>query len=204
MSYSATTDFLGLLRQSGNSVSMERMPGLDYIVSAMARAGLFTLSVGQTAPTSNQATTVWLKPSLPSWVAEGAVFLWNASTGAYEPATPALWSFLLAPSGYLFQSAASATNAIGVGTTVLAVQRSNPVATALVLPNLGAQWLTGRKLQIVDFPVSLLTLHIISITTPDGATIMGRPSWGLLSTPDQLAGIMLQPAPELNAWITAP
>lgn len=203
MSYDPLTDFLALLRQSGNSVSMERMPGLDYIVSAMARAGLFTLSTGQTAPTANQPTTVWLRPSLPSWVAEGTVFLWNAATGAYETATPALWITLLSPNGYAFQSAVNANNAISAGTTVLAVQRAAPTVTSLTLPPLITQWLTGRRLQIVDFSTGVVN-HTITLITPDGATIMRLASWQLLSTPDQIAGIMLQPSPDLNAWVIAP
>jgi hypothetical protein len=75
-----------------------QMPGVDFTLAALARAGLFLLSVGQTAPTTNQNTTVWLKPALQSWTAEGTVFLWNAVTAIYEPATPALWAALLTAS----------------------------------------------------------------------------------------------------------
>lgn len=204
MSYNPLTDFLGLLRQSGNSVSMERMPGLDYVLSALSRANLFQLSIGQTAPTSNQQSTAWLRPSLPSWVAEGTLFLWDAATSAYELATPALWSKLLSPEGYSFQPAVSPSNVIGVGTTLAAVQRAAPTATALVLPPLAAQWLSGRKLQLVDFSTGIVGAHTITITTTDGATIMQLASWRMISTPDQLAGLMLQPSPELNSWIIAP
>lgn len=203
MSYNPLTDFLGLLRDTGSGDVLARMPGLDYVVSAMARAGLFRLSAGQTAPTTNQATTAWIKPSLPSWVAEGTVYLWNASTGQYEVATPLLWNALLAPNGYLFQSASSAGNSVNVGTTLLAIQRAAPSATSLILPNLGAQWITGRKLQIVDFSTAVVN-HSIAIVTADGSTIMGQAAWSLLSTADQRAGVMLQPSPELNAWIIAP
>lgn len=203
MAYNPLTDFLGLLRLTAGVVNTERMPGLDYIVAAMARAGLFTLSTSQTAPTSNQATTVWLRPSLPSWVAEGTVFLWNASTGAFELATPALWNALLTPGGYLFQSVTGVTNAINAGTTILAVQRAAPGATALILPNLGAQWLTGRPLKIVDWSTAIIN-HTITITTPDGSTIMQQAAWQLLSNAVQLAGITLHPVPELNGWVIAP
>ena len=203
MAYNPLTDFIALLRLSGGVASMERMPGLDYAVAAMARAGLFSLSVGQTAPTSNQPTTVWLRPSVPSWVAEGTVFLWNASTGAYAPATPALWIVLLSSGGYAFQSAALANNAVNVGTTILAVQRAAPGATGLVLPNLAAQWLLGRSVKIVDWSTAIVN-HLITLTTSDGSSIMKLPSWQLLSTPDQLAGLTLHPAPDLNAWIIAP
>lgn len=98
MSYNPITDFLGLLRSANGGVRTERMPGLDFVVAALARAGLFTVSVSVTAPTVNQAITVWVKPYAPSWLGECSVYLWNASTNQYEPATPALWSALLAPS----------------------------------------------------------------------------------------------------------
>jgi hypothetical protein len=97
MSYSSSTDFLALLRLVSGSVRMERMPGLDFLVSALARAGLFKLAVQATAPTTNQSTTVWFKPATPAWASEGILFLWNSTTGLYEPATPVLWSTLLAP-----------------------------------------------------------------------------------------------------------
>lgn len=96
MSYNPVTDFIALLRSTGGGVRTERMPGLDYVVSALARAGLITVSVGQTAPIANQATTVWFQPAVPSWNAEGVVWLWNATAAAYQVATPALWSLFLA------------------------------------------------------------------------------------------------------------
>lgn len=203
MSYSPTIDFISLLRQTPNGVRTERMPGLDYIVAAMARMGLFTLFVGQTPPIVNQATTVWLKPSLPSWVAEGSLFLWNPITSEYELATPALWNAVLAPSGYLFQAATDPTNVINAGVSLLAVERVAPVGTALVLPSLTAQWLTGRPLRVVDWSTTV-TAHTITLTPPDGATIMRQASWELLSTAVQLAGITLYASPELNGWVIAP
>lgn len=96
MAYNPATDFLALLRQTGGGVRTERMPGLDYIMAALIRAGLITVQIGQTAPAANQTTTVWFSPALPSSAfAEGAVFLWNAATLEYEPANPVLWSTLL-------------------------------------------------------------------------------------------------------------
>lgn len=91
MSYTANTDFLALLRNASGGERVLSMPGLDYVVASFARAGLITLSVGQTAPVINQATTAWFKPALPSWAAEGVLYLWNAGAAAYQPATPALW-----------------------------------------------------------------------------------------------------------------
>lgn len=103
MSYDPVTDFLGLVRRVSNGARIAEVPGLDYVLAAFARAGMFLLSVGQTAPTTNQTTTVWLKPALQSWTAEGTVFLWNAASGTFEPATPALWAALFTASGSVVQ-----------------------------------------------------------------------------------------------------
>lgn len=94
MAYTPTTDFLVLLRQTPNGMRLAEVPGLDYLVAALARAGMFSLSVGQLAPTTNQATTAWFQPAVPSWNREGVLFLWNAVTVEYEPATPVLWAAL--------------------------------------------------------------------------------------------------------------
>lgn len=96
MSYDPAIDFLALLRRTSGGMRSEQIPGLDYIMAALARAGMFALSIGSTAPTTNQDTTVWIVPASPSWSAEGTVFLWNGAASAYEPATPALWSALFA------------------------------------------------------------------------------------------------------------
>ena len=98
MSYAATTDFIGLLRLTAAGTRAERMPGLDYLVSAFARAGLFELSIGQAAPVPNQTTPAWFKPAAQSWASEGTLFLWNADAGDYEFATPMLWAELLVSS----------------------------------------------------------------------------------------------------------
>ena len=208
MSYNPVTDFLALLRQTSGGVRVAEIPGLDFVVAALARAGMITLSVGQTAPTTNQPTTVWFKPSLPSWVAEGTVFLWNSATDEYEPATPALWDAVLAPpqyvSGYNFQGAGGATNIILPDTSLLAVERAGPAATALTLPSLASRNLAGNKpLQIADWSTGVAN-HAITIGTPDGATIMQKATWQLLSTVDQLAGITLYPSTDLNGWTIAP
>ena len=205
MSYDPSTDFLGLLRLTAGGVRSERMPGLDYVVAALARAGMFALSVGQTAPVVNQATTVWFQPAQPSWASEGVTWLWNPTVPGYQVATPALWVAFFANinSGYKFQSAAAAVNNVTAGVTLLAVQRNNPVTTSVVLPALGAQVTFGKPLQIVDFSTNVVN-HAIVLTTPDGATIMQLALFTLNSTAVQLAGVMLQPSPDLNAWIIAP
>lgn len=201
MTYNPLTDFIGLIRNIGGSASVARMPGLDYVVAAMARAGVFRLWTGQSPPTMNQSTTVWLVPSSPSWVAEGVVFLWNSLTGAYEPATPALWDVLLAGNPNVFQSAAVAAARVDDATSLLAVQRVAPVATSLTLPNIAARG--GRALRIADWSAGV-TNHAITLSPSAGATIMRQASWGLFSTPDQLAGITLHPSIDLNGWVIAP
>jgi hypothetical protein len=204
VSYDPTTDFIALMRLTSNGVEMERMPGLDYVVSALARAGIINLSTGQTAPTVNQSSTAWLKTALPSWTAEGVLYLWNASTAQYEIATPTLWAlFVAGGSKYAFQSVTALSDIIAVGTSLLAIRRVAPSTTSLALPNLIAQWATGRALQIVDFSTSVAN-HTITLLPSGGATIMQRTSWTLLSTADQLAGLSLQPSPDLNSWVIAP
>jgi hypothetical protein len=95
MSYTRSTDFPALLRDTGNGVRFERMPGLDWLISGMAAAGMFSLWVNTTtAPSEHQATTVWLKVASPSYAAEGTVWLWNGSD--YVEATPYLWQQLFA------------------------------------------------------------------------------------------------------------
>lgn len=142
MSYSPTTDFLALLRQTSGGVRTERMPGLDYLIAAMARAGMFVLSVGQTAPTSNLVSTVWIKPASPSsWAFEASIFLYNVLTAQYEPATPALWFALLsADSGganfaYLPGGVLQQWGTANVGTVFTAV--NFPIAFS-VAPNVTA------------------------------------------------------------------
>lgn len=95
MAYNPATDFLGLWRNIAGVVSKTEMPGLDYVVAALARAGLITLSVSATAPVVSQSTTAWLQAAVPSYSAEGALQLWNPATSAYAAATPALFFEML-------------------------------------------------------------------------------------------------------------
>lgn len=200
MSYNPVTDFLALLRQQGNAVAFERMPGLDYIVAALARAGMFTLFVGQTAPTANQQNTAWLKPSNPSWVAEGTLFLWNPITLQYEIATPALWASFLTVANS-FQSVTGAAGTITVKTTLLAVQRTAPTATALQLPAVASRG--GKALQIVDWSAAVVN-HVLTLTAQGAETIMQNATFQLLSSADQLSGVTLYPSVDLNGWVIAP
>ena len=50
MAYNPATDFLALWRNIAGQVSKVEMPGLDYVMLALARAGLFTLVSSATAP----------------------------------------------------------------------------------------------------------------------------------------------------------
>lgn len=207
MGYTPATDFLALLRNTGGGVRTEQMPGLDWVVAALARAGFITLAVSATAPVTSQATTAWFQPASPSWSAEGILYLWNAQAvpAAYQPATPALWAAYFVPviSGYSFQGISSGAAAINAGVTLAAVVRNAPVTTTLVLPTLAAQFATGKNLRIIDFSTGVVN-HAITLTPSDTSTIMQLPSWQLNSTAAQLAGIMLQASPDLNAWIIAP
>jgi hypothetical protein len=83
------------MRLGSGGLRTERMPGLDYLVAAFARAGLFQLSVGQVAPITDQANTAWFKPALQSWSEEGVLYLWDAAVGEYALATLSLWQALL-------------------------------------------------------------------------------------------------------------
>lgn len=204
MSYNPTIDFIGLIRTTAGGVRTEEMPGLDWLVSAMARAGLVALSVGQTAPVVNQATTFWFKPSLPSWLAEGTLYIWNPVDVQYEVATPALWKAFFGPAGSIFQSLPNANNVIASGTTLAAVQRVAPVNTTVTLPTIATQYLTGKDIMLVDYSTGIVAPgHTILLNTPDGAKIMQRATWQFFSTPDQLQAVRLRPSPDLNAWVFA-
>lgn len=202
MSYAPTTDFLALLRRTDGGVALARVPGLDFVVSAMARASVFRLWVGQDAPNVNQSTTVWLRPALPSWTAEGVVFLYDGDAGTYRAATPDLWAQLLtSQADYVFQSVSIASAEVKASTTLLAVQRTTPVVTALLLPAIIGRH--ARPLRIADWSAGV-SEHAIALSTPDGSTIMRRATWVLNSTLDQLAGVTLHPSIDLNGWVIAP
>lgn len=205
MSYAPQTDFLALARLTASGVELGRMPGLDYVIAALSRAGFIALWTGATAPTTNTANTVWLKPASPSWSAEGAVYLYDASIEDFAPATPALWAALLAgdSAGNVFQSVTNGAGVVNSGTTLLAVQRTilTPLTTELTLPALSVR--AGAPLRIVDWS-TVAAEHIIELSTPDGATIMRRTSWSLYSTADQLSGVTLYPSTDLDGWVITP
>jgi hypothetical protein len=98
MTYNPSTDFIGLWRTITGGVEKGEMPGLDWLVAALGRAGLVNVSVSGTAPTANQATTAWFVPANPSYSAEGGLYLWSATASAYLAATPSLFYQFLAAS----------------------------------------------------------------------------------------------------------
>ena len=203
MSYNPVTDFIALLRLTADGAEFGRMPGLDCILAGLQRAGIISLWTGQTAPTVNQSSTVWLKAASPSWSAEGVVYLHDGTD--FVPATPALWAALLTvPAGYVFDETTAAAAAVSGRATLFAVRRTvaAPAVTVLTLPALSTRTI-GSPLRIVDWSV-VLAEHTVHIVTPDGASIMRRTSYNMFSTPDQLAGVNLYPSSDLNGWVIAP
>jgi len=202
MSYAPTTDFLGLLRQTSGGMRFLQMPGLDFVVAALARAGLINLSVGQTAPIVDQTNTVWFKPAQPSWTAEGTLYIWNVATNVYEVATHDLWEQLLAGAqGYQFQDAPDAANTVIAGTSLLAIRRVAPLTTTVTLPTLASQ--RAKALQVVDWSTNVAN-HVVTIMPSGGATIMQLAQWQFLSTAVSLGGITFYPSADLNGWVIAP
>lgn len=202
MAYSPTQDFLALLRQTSGGQRLERMPGLDYVMTAFERAGLFNLWVNTTTPpTTDKASTVWLKASVSSFAVESAVFLYNPVTDQFEPATPALWQLVFAAtSAATFQSVATAAANVGSATTLLAVRRDNPGVTILTLPSVNVR---TRDLKIADWSTNVV-LHEVRISAAGGESIMRRSVFSVFSTPDQLGGVALTPSIDLQGWVIAP
>lgn len=87
-------DFFGgkRLLQSGAARDLW-VPALDAVILAFSQAGFLTLVASSQAPVSNQDTTVWLVPAIPSYAGQGVVMLWDGS--AWQRATPRLFARLL-------------------------------------------------------------------------------------------------------------
>lgn len=202
MAYNPLTDFVALLRKAGSNVSLAEMPGLDFVIAAMARAGMFQLWTGQDAPVTNQNVTAWLKPSSPSWVAEGTMYLYDPNAGTWNVATPALWANFFANVGStsVFQAVTAGASAVSATATLLAVKRTAPTVTALSLPSVTTR---TRPLHLVDWSSGVVN-HTIGLIPFVGETIMRLSGWSLLSTSDQLAGATLIPSSELQGWVIAP
>lgn len=166
MAYNPVTDFMALLRQTSAGARMARVPGLDYVLAAMARAGMFSLTVGQVEPTTNQGTTVWLRPVAQSSAAESTVFLWNAATAEYEAATPALWAALLTstvPSDIQDVAVAGPVTILDHSDIVRVMNVGAPVA--LVLP----PWIEKIGAVLITDWLNLAGTNNITITLEDPA-----------------------------------
>lgn len=97
MVYTPGTDFVALWRNQTGGAAKAEMPSLDFMITALSRAGLLSVTFSDTQPTSNQATTMWFRPAIPTYTGEGVLYLWNAATAAYVIATPTLFAaYLLA------------------------------------------------------------------------------------------------------------
>jgi hypothetical protein len=96
MAYNFLTDFVGLWRATTGGVEKAEMPGLDFVVAALGRAGILNLVISGSPPVVNQATTAWFKPAVPDYAAEGVLYLWNGTM--YVPATPGLFYTFLSVS----------------------------------------------------------------------------------------------------------
>lgn len=193
MSYTPSTDLLAVLRLTGGGLRTGRVPGLDYMLAAMSRAGMFALYVGAVAPLINQAATVWLKPATPSWSAEGTVFLWNAVTSEYEVATPLLWSTLLstATSGATPIVQDVTTNAANVAPSATIVRVQNvgalvtltmPLASSKVGGVLISDWANhagANNILIQRTAPDVFPLGATSWTIAgDGGSVLLRPAIG--------------------------
>lgn len=97
MSYTPTTDFIGLARAVTGGVQKGEIPGMDLVINILSRCGLFNITIAATQPVSNQAKTMWFLPATPSYSAEGTLYLWNGS--AYVAATAELFNDYLAAVG---------------------------------------------------------------------------------------------------------
>lgn len=191
MAYNAATDFIALMRQTSGGVRTVRMPGLDYLMAALARAGVCTIAIGQTAPAINQTTTVWFKPALAgSWVQEGMVFIYNVATAEYEPATPVLWSSLLLASAVPPAEVQNVTTPgpvdvlagtgiVKVGAVGAPVVLDMPLASDKIGPVLVSDWLNNAGTNNITvnltgadkFPGGLTSWVIAA----DGGSIFLRP-----------------------------
>lgn len=92
MVYTPGTDFVALWRNQSGGAAKAEMPSIDFLIAALSRAGLISVTFSDTQPTSNQATTMWFRPASPTYVSEGVLYLWNAPTASYMTATPQLFT----------------------------------------------------------------------------------------------------------------
>lgn len=195
MSYTPSTDFLSLFRRTSGGVRSLSVPGLDWLVSAFARAGLFQLAVSDTPPTSDQSTTAWFRTASSSWASEGALFLWDADIGDYAPATTMLWAELLSATN-------TATN-IQIITTAGPIDINRTADIVLVNQTIGAPITLVMPLASTKVGGVLISdwkgdasLNAISIVR-SGADVFpgGATTWGINA---DTASVFFRPVPGLG------
>lgn len=200
MTYNPATDFSALWRNIAGVVSKVEIPTLDLVVAALARSGLITLSVSATAPAVMQSTTAWLQTAVPSFSAEGALFLWNPVTSAYAPATAALFLDMLQASAG--QNGTSWWTSTG-GPPVNTVGNNGDFAVRLDEPNgiYGPKANGAWPANPVPGTADVLTSTALDNTfgTTEGALIYRGPAlWQALEIGD--ANTLLTPVGGVPAW----
>ncbi len=95
MVYNPSTDFVALWRAVTGGARRAQMPALDFLVAALERSGVLHVQTSNAQPTTNQAKTAWFRPAIPTYSAEGTLYLWDAGASAYVEATPALFNAYL-------------------------------------------------------------------------------------------------------------
>lgn len=98
-------------------------------------------------------------------------------------------------------SAVSPVN-VDVATSALGLNRVSPVATTVNLPSVTLR--AHAFLSIFDMSTAIAGDHTITLVPAAGENIMGAPTWTIVSTAAQLAGITLRPSTTLNGWYVSP
>lgn len=172
MAYTPSTDFLALLRSTGGGVRTEQMPGLNYVIQALARVGLISVAISYTAPTINQSSTAWFRPSSPSWSAEGVLYLWNSAVGAYQPAAPTLWAELLATYTSPLVPGVIPCTATGADAVVLTPFAGMPAITAYTDSSPILSW-TQQTTNTAAATVQVGSLPALAAYRNNGAILIG-------------------------------
>lgn len=201
MAYNPATDFVGVWRRSGGNVSKAEMPGLDFVIAALARAGVITLSVSATAPVVNQSTTAWLQAAVPSFSGEGSFKLWDAGASAYAAATPALFlKFLQATAGQNGVSWWTSTGGPPLNTVGnngdFAIRTDNP--GGIYGPKAGGAWPGTAIPGTVDI-VTSMSLDNAFGNTPGELLRRGAGAWEAL--PVGTDGQILNVSAGLPGWV---
>lgn len=150
MSYNPATDFVAIIRNPGTSPQAGSLPGLDFAIDALARAGAINVQIGGPAPTSNQLTTAWFVLQANSYGGEGTFMLWNAASQTYVGATPGLFALLVEATGKTAGLAAvSDTNYAAKATDRFITFKTLTAPRVVTMPAL-AQFPVGTEVSIAD------------------------------------------------------